>query len=88
MILVPAEGPRSDIRWDVDDPCPRPPMSSPPANRGIVAGSYLVACLVGGIGVGALLGALVGAVALGIVLGVFLGFFAGIAVVRSRFSDL
>ncbi len=85
-MLTPAGG--APGRSALDDPCPQPPVSRGPTNRGIVAGTYLLACLVAGIGLGALLGSLAGALAAGVILGVFVGFFAGIAVVRSRFGDL
>lgn len=63
-------------------------MSRGPTNRGIVAGTYLLACLVLGVGVGALLGSLAGSLAAGVIVGVLGGFFGGIAVMRARFGDL
>jgi 4-hydroxybenzoate polyprenyltransferase len=64
------------------------PSSDRPTNRGAVAGSLLVACILlcGLIGLG--LGALVGAAAPLMIVGVFAGLVLGFVLVYQRFKDL
>jgi F0F1-type ATP synthase assembly protein I len=64
------------------------PPSKPPVNRGIVAGSLLVAPMIVCALIGYGVGSVVGAVALLTILGVFIGLGCGFALVISRFRDL
>jgi uncharacterized membrane protein required for colicin V production len=64
------------------------PTPKPPVNRGIAAGSLLVAPMILGAAVGYGIGSAVGATALLVILGLFAGLAAGFALVISRFRDL
>jgi hypothetical protein len=72
-------------------PClnPMPPQRTDrPTNRGAVAGSVLVTCIVLGTLIGLGLGTLVGAPALLAIAGVFVGLVLGFVLVYQRFKDL
>jgi F0F1-type ATP synthase assembly protein I len=70
-----------------DPPLPR--NGSPrPTNRGMVAGSLLVATLLICAAVGLGLGALLGASVVGLFVGIFAGFPLGVVVVKKRFEDV
>jgi hypothetical protein len=64
------------------------PPQKPPVNRGIVAGSLLVAPMILCAAIGYGLGSVLGAVALLTILGLFIGLGCGFALVISRFRDL
>lgn len=66
----------------------RPPTHRRPTNRGMVAGSLLVATILLCAAVGLGLGALAGAAVVGLFAGIFAGFPLGVVVVRARFRDL
>jgi hypothetical protein len=59
-----------------------------PLNRGVVAGTLLVATMLLCIAIGLGIGALIGAPALLGISGLFVGLIAGFALVHSRFKDL
>ena len=74
-----------------DSPLQRNGSSTPPkrpVNRGMVAGSLLVATLLLCAAVGFGLGALAGAGVLGLFVGLFVGFPLGVVVVKRRFEDV
>lgn len=74
-----------------DSPLQRGGSSNPPkrpVNRGMVAGSLLVATLLLCTAIGFGLGALAGAPIVGLFVGIFAGFPVGIVVVKKRFEDV
>jgi hypothetical protein len=67
---------------------PESPPRSKSANRGILAGSTMLAVIALGAGAGAGIGALVGAIGPLVAVGVLAGVLGGIGVVYKRFGDI